>query len=243
MARKPKRKPPPPPPQRRPSGLVVVLAFVVAIGVAVALVVLAVVSRSSDDDSAPTTAAVVELDGIPQDGLVLGSPDAGVTLIEYADLQCPACRNYTEVYFPEVVERYVRPGRVKTEFRGIAFIGPDSQTALRYVLAAGLQDRLWQLQEAFYRNQGGENAGWVTEELLREVAAEIPELDVERLLVDAQSGEVTAMMTEAASQADSADISGTPALAIQVGGEEPFLLQAGISLPELSAALDEALAD
>ena len=242
MARKPKRKPQPRP-QRRPSGLAVVLAFAGAIGVAVALVVVAVVSRSSDDDSAPTTLAVVDLAGIPQDGLILGSPDARVTLIEYADLQCPACRNYTEAYFPEVVDRYVRPGRVKTEFRGIAFIGPDSQTALRYVLAAGVQDRLWQLQEALYRNQGGENSGWVTEGLLREVAADIPELDVDRLLVDAQGEQVTAMMTEAATQADAAQISGTPALAIQVGSNEPDLLQAGVSLSELTVALDEALAD
>jgi protein-disulfide isomerase len=241
MARKPKRKPAPP--QRRPSGLVVVLAFVVAVGLAVALVVLAVVARSSDDAAAPPVASpVVELDGIPQDGIVLGSPDARVTLIEYADLQCPACRAYTEGYFPEVVERYVRPGRVKTEFRGISFIGPDSETALRYVLAAGLQDRLWQLQEAFYRNQGGENSGWVTEELVRELAAEIRELDVERLLADAQSDRVTAMIAEAAAQADAAEVPGTPTLAIQVGSEEPYLLESGISLAEVSAALDQALA-
>jgi protein-disulfide isomerase len=241
MARKPKPKPPPPP--RRPSGLMVVLAFAVAIGLAVALVVLALVSRSSDDDTALTPTAVVDFAGIPQDGVILGSADAGVTLIEYADLQCPACRAYSEAYLPEVVERYVRPGRVKTEFRGVAFIGPDSETALRYVLAAGLQDRLWQLQEALYRNQGGENSGWVTEELVGELAAEIPELDVEQLLADARSDQVTAMMTEAASQADAAEISGTPTLAIQVGGEEPYLLEAGISLWELSLALDEALAD
>jgi len=242
MARKPKRKPAPPP-QRRPSGLVVVLAFAAAIGVAAALVGLAVVSRSSDEGAAPPAASsVVELDGIPQDGVILGSPDADVTLIEYADLQCPACRSYTEAYLPAVVERYVRPGRVKTEFRGIAFIGPDSETALRYVLAAGLQDRLWQLQEALYRNQGGENSGWVTEELVRELAAEFPELDREQLLADAQSEQVTAMMAEAAAQADAAEVPGTPTLAIQVGNEEPYLLESGISLSALSAALDQALA-
>jgi protein-disulfide isomerase len=240
MARKPRRKPPPP--QRRPSGLTVVLAFALAIGIAVALVVLTIVSRSSDDDSRPTPTAVVDFDGIPQDGVVLGSPDARVTLIEYADLQCPACRAYAETYLPEVVERYVRPDRVKTEFRGIAFIGPDSETALRYVLAAGLQDRLWHLQEALYRNQGGENSGWVTEELVVELAAEIPELDVQQLLGDAQSDRVTAMMTEAASQAAAAQISGTPTLALQVGSEEPYLLEAGINLSALSAALDQALA-
>ena len=222
----------------------VVLAFAVAIAVAIALVVIAVVSRSGDDDAAPTTTtAIVDFDGIPQDGVILGSPDATVTLIEYADLQCPACRAYTEAYLPTVVERYVRPGRVKAEFRGIAFIGQDSETALRYVLAAGLQDRLWELQEALYRNQGGENSGWVTEALLRGLAAEIPELDVDRLLADAQSDQVTAMITETARQADAAEVPGTPSLAIQVGSQEPYLLASGTSLAELSAALDEALAD
>jgi protein-disulfide isomerase len=222
----------------------VVLAFAVAIGVAVALVAIAIVSRSGDDDAAPTPTAIVDFDGIPQDGVILGSPDATVTLIEYADLQCPACRAYTEAYLPTVVERYVRPGRVKAEFRGIAFIGQDSETALRYVLAAGLQDRLWQLQEALYRNQGGENSGWVTEALVRGLAAEIPDLDVARLLADARSDQVTAMIAAAAAQADTAEVPGTPSLAIQVGNEEPDeLLASGTSLAELSAALDEALAD
>jgi protein-disulfide isomerase len=221
----------------------VVLAFAVAIGAAVTLVVLAIVLRTSDDGTAPTTAlaSVVDLAGIPQEGTVLGSPDAGVTLIEYADLQCPACRAYAETFFPEVVEQYVRPGRVKTGFRGISFIGPDSETALRYVLAAGLQDRLWQLQEALYRNQGGENSGWVTEGLVRELAAEIPGLDADRLVVEADSAEVTEMMAEAEAQADAAEVRGTPTLAIQVGDRDPYTLAAGLGLAELTAALDDAL--
>jgi protein-disulfide isomerase len=220
----------------------VVLAFAVAIGVAVALVVLAVVSRSSDDDTPPTPNALVDVAGIPQDGVFLGSPDATVTLIEYADLQCPACRAYAHSYLPTVVEQYVRPGRVRAEFRGLAFIGQDSDTALRYVLAAGLQDRLWQLQEAMYRNQGAENSGWVSEALLRVVAAEIPELDVDRVLADAQSEQVSTMITQAAAQAEAAEVRGTPTLAIQVGDEDPYLLDSGLSLSQLSAALDEALA-
>lgn len=221
----------------------VVLAFAAAVAVAVGLVVFAVVARSNDGDEAPTATAVVDLEGIPQDGVFLGSPDARVTLIEYADLQCPACRAYAQTYFPTVVDQYVRPGRVRAEFRGIAFIGPDSETALRYVLAAGLQDRLWQLQDALYRNQGGENSGWVTEALLRALAAEIPDLDVDRVLADAQSDQVTAMVTEAAAQANAAEVPGTPTLAIQIGSEEPSLLESGTSLAELSAALDKALAD
>jgi protein-disulfide isomerase len=221
---------------------VVALAFAIAIGAAISLIALAVVLRTSDDDApAPTPTPVVDLDGIPQEGRVLGSPDAEVTLIEYADLQCPACRAYTESYFPEIVNGYVRPGRVKTEFRGLAFIGPDSETALRWVLAAGLQDRLWQLQEALYRNQGGENSGWVTEDLLRRVAAEIPGLDADRVLEDAQGDEVGAQVSEAAAQAQADEIRGTPGLVVQVGDGEPTTLEPGASLSELTTALDTAL--
>jgi protein-disulfide isomerase len=243
MARKPKPKRKPPPPPRRPSGLTVVLAFALAIGVAIALVVLAVVSRSSDDGAAPPVATpVIELDGIPQDGTILGSPSANVTLIEYADLQCPACRSYAEIVLPTVVNDYVRPGRVKAEFRGISFIGPDSERALRFVLAAGLQDRLWHLQEALYRNQGGENSGWVTDELVRGLAGGIDGLDVERLFADADGIEVTALKDEATAQAAAAEITGTPSLFIQIGDEEPYKLDVGIGPSEVAAALEDALA-
>jgi protein-disulfide isomerase len=228
---------------RRPSGITVAVAFAGAVAVAVALIVVAVVARTSGDEgAAPTPTPVVDLSGIPQDGLVLGASNAAVTLIEYADLQCPACRSYTESYLPEIVGRYIRAGRVKTEFRGVAFIGPDSVTALRYVLAAGLQDRLWQLQEALYRNQSRENSGWVTEQLVRELAAAIPGLDPDRLVADARGDEVTSMMDTSAAQADAAGIPGTPTLAIQVGDETPFLLAWGLSLTQLTAALDDALA-
>lgn len=240
MARQPKKRKPEP--KRRPSGLMVVLAFAIAIGAAVALVVAAVVLRSDDSSSQPPAPTpLVDLEGIPQDGTILGSADAEVTLIEYADLQCPACRAYTEVVLPPIVAEYVRPGSVKAEYRGVAFIGPDSQKALRFVLAAGLQDRLWNLQEAFYRNQGGENSGWVTDNLIRELAGQISDLDVERLFVDAESAEVETMMGESAAQADAAQIPGTPSLFIQVADEEPYTLESGLSSTNLAAALDDAL--
>jgi protein-disulfide isomerase len=184
----------------------------------------------------------VDLEGIPQERTVLGAPAAELTLIEYADLQCPACQSYALGVLPAVVDEYVRPGGVKTEFRGVAFLGPDSEKALRFVLAAGLQDRLWNLQEALYRHQGGENEGWVTDDLVRELASQIPGLDVERMFDDAESAEVTAMLAESAAQAEAAQIPGTPTFFLQVGDAEPYFVHAGVDPAKLTAALDDALA-
>jgi protein-disulfide isomerase len=223
----------------RPSGRVVVLAFGIAIAAAVALVAVALIGRG--DSSAPATETpVVELSGIPQNGRTLGAPDANVTLVEWADPQCPACRFYTEEFFPTVVDEYVRPGRVKTEFRGFPFIGEDSVTAYQFLLAAGEQDKLWDLQEAMYRNQGGENDGWVTDDLIRELGAAIPGLDVDRLFVDAEREDIVAEAEGAGAAAEAAGIEGTPTLQIAIGDDDPYDIQVA-DVDQLRAALDDAL--
>ena len=183
---------------------------------------------------------VVNLSGIPQDGSVLGSPDATVTLIEWADPQCPACRLYTEEFFPTVVNEYVRPGTVDTEFRGFPFIGEDSVKAYRFLLAAGEQDKLWNLQEALYRHQGGENDGWVTDDLIRELASQIDGLDVDQLFVDAEHDDIVAKAEGAKAAGEAAGILGTPTLMIAIGDADPYVIQL-TNVDELRAALDDAL--
>ena len=196
----------------RPSGRAVVLAFGLAIAVAVALVAVALVGRG--DSSAP---------------------DATVMLIEWADPQCPGCRFYTEEFLPTVVDEYVRPGRLNTQFRGFPFIGDDSVKGYRFLLAAAEQDRLWNLQEAMYRNQGDENDGWVTDDLIRELAAGITGLDVEQLFADAGRADIVTEAEEAAATAEAAGIEGTPTLQIAIGDADPYTIQFG-DLDQLRAS-------
>lgn len=227
--------------RQRPSRLVVAAAFGVAIAATAALVAAALLFRGGNDAPSPTPAPVVDLEGIPQREHVLGSPDAKVTLIEYADPQCPACRLYSETVFPTIVDEYVRPGKVRMQFRGYPFLGPDSVKALRFLLAAGRQDRLWQLQEALYRNQGAENEGWVTDELLRRLAGEIPGLDVERLFADAASEQTARQADAALAEAQAAGIPGTPTFFIQIGEGKPYFVQLGLDPEQFRASLDDAL--
>ena len=218
----------------------IVIVIAAAAVVALALVAGALLLRD-DGGSSGSATPDVDFTGIPQEGAVLGDLGATVRLIEYADLQCPACREYTKEVEPTLVADYVRPGRVVAEFRGMTFIGSDSVTALRFVHAAGLQNRLWQLQEALYRNQGAENSGWVTDDLVRDLAADIPGLDVDKLFADKNSAEVTELLAEDARNAQADQVSETPTLLLQIGDAEPYQIHIGFDSGALSEALDDAL--
>jgi protein-disulfide isomerase len=204
------------------------------------LVLAAVVLRTDSSTAAASEAPIVYLGGIPQRGRMLGSPAAKVTLVEYADAQCPACRAYTESVFPTVVEDYVRTGKVKTELRGYPFIGSDSVKGYRFLLAAGRQNKLWNLQDAFYAGQGRENSGWLSDDLVRRVASDIPGLDVGRLFADARSPAITREADSAGAAAEAAGIVQTPTLLVRIGHQKPYLIE--VSTPDrMRAALDDAL--
>jgi protein-disulfide isomerase len=107
--------------------------------------------------------------GIPQSGITLGKADAPVTIVEFADPQCPFCREYTLNEMPALVRKYVRTGKAKMELRYLTFIGQDSVTAAGVLEAAGQQNKLWEASDLFYRNQGEENSGYVTDDFLTKV--------------------------------------------------------------------------
>jgi protein-disulfide isomerase len=159
----------------------------------------------------PGAAATVALfKGVPQTLNVVGKQTAPATMIEFADLQCPFCREYAVSVLPSLVDKYVRTGKVKFVFSGMHFIGPDSERALRAVYAAGLQGHLWEVLDLLYKSQGGENSGWVTDDLLRSVGASIPGFDTNKMLADMSSPEVDAAIAAADQQAQKAGVNSTP---------------------------------
>ena len=200
-------------------------------GLLAVIVVVAVVLASQlggDGEAAPAPGAAATssalLAGIPQDGASLGSPEAPVTLVEYADLQCPFCAEWSRDAFGPLVEEYVRGGKLRIEFRGLAFIGPDSTTALRAAVAAGEQDRLWNVVHDLYASQGGENEGWVTEDLLRGILAGAG-LDAEAVLGSLDSDAVTQGIAAAAAAAEASGIDRTPTFQLGPTGGTLELLQ------------------
>ena len=87
--------------------------------------VLGLSACGGDDGAspAPTAATAAASDGlsaIPQDladGFALGKKDAPLTLVVYEDFQCPFCLRYTTAFESMLVEDYVKPGKLRIEFR------------------------------------------------------------------------------------------------------------------------------
>jgi protein-disulfide isomerase len=102
----------------------------------------------------------------------LGSASAPVTLDEWADFQCPGCRFYTRQIEPQLVDTYVKTGKVRILFHDFPFIQPVQQsvTAATAARCAGRQQRFWPYHGYLYSNQGQEGSGWVTTDLLRRIA-------------------------------------------------------------------------
>ena len=180
------------------------------------------------------------LAGIPQRGIVLGDPDAPVTLVEYVDLQCPYCAEWAVRTFPVLVSDYVRTGKLRIVFHGLAFIGPDSDTALRTALAAGREDRLWDVVAGFYVRQGAEN-GWVTEDLVDDVVAEAG-LDAGRLRDARDESWVTAELRNAQAAADAAGVQGTPSFQLgRTGGALELVKLRSLGPEGITPAIDALL--
>lgn len=236
------------PEKRRPTtgggpsrNLVIALAGA-AVVVAALVVGTILLTGGNDSSKTATTGAADLIAGIPQTGTVLGSPDATVTLLQYEDLQCPVCRQYTEDVFPTIIDEYVKPGKVKIDFRGLAFLGEDSVKALRVALAAANQNKLWDVVEAFYRNQGQENTGWVTDKKIDEVLAEVPGLDAAKVLADAKASKITDEISKLSTEASGRKVQGTPWFFIGIGKKEPYEIQPTELTPEaFRPALDSAL--
>jgi protein-disulfide isomerase len=214
-----------------------------AVFLAIAVVAVLIVISQSENDGGDTNVEGVEvvqdeLAGVPQNGMAIGEPQARVRLIEFGDLQCPVCKSYAEEVLPEVIASKVQTGEAKVEFRNFIVIGEESETAGAAALAAGQQDRGWSFVELFYRNQGEEASGYVTDDFLTSIAEAAGVPDIAKWNADRKSRSTLKEVSRTASEAQELGFTGTPSFA--VGGPRAGALTP-IGTPGSAEALEEAI--
>jgi protein-disulfide isomerase len=212
--------------------------FLVIAVVTVLIVVNAAGDEGTDTDLEGAAEISRHLRGIPQSGLVLGDPKAPVELVEFGDLQCPACKAYSEEILPAVIDGPVKRGEAKIAYRSFAILGDQSTAAGAAALAAGAQGRGWHFVELFYRNQGREGSGYADDAFLKAVAEGAGVKSIRRW--EQERAELEAEVEQSTAEAEGLGLEGTPSFAVQGPGTDGVEI---LDSPDSPEAIEEAIAE
>ncbi len=214
------------------------LGIVVAVVVAAIVVILIATGGGSKKGIPKTaqakTATVSEVTslvgGIPQNGKVLGNPNAPVTLAYFGDLECPICKEFTLGALPTVVQQWVRSGKLKIEYRALETATREPEifkTQQVAALAAGKQNKMWDFIELFYHEQGEEDSGYVTESYLQAWAQQVPGLNLPQWTSDRNDPELAKEVTADTEAANNAGFDSTPSFQMGKSGGELHTFEPG----------------
>jgi protein-disulfide isomerase len=158
---------------------------------------------------------------------VRGEANAPVTLVEFADYQCPHCASQQPI-----VERLLKEyqGRLKLVFRDRTIGHVDSMPLAEATRCAGEQDGYWRMHDYLFRNQGN-----LDNTHIGKYAAQLG-LDREALEGCIKSGRYRNAISSDDALADRSGVRGTPTYFVNVK-----MLEGTQSYADLAKAVDDAL--
>lgn len=153
-----------------------------------------------------------------------GDPDAPVTIIEFADFQCPYCGRFFAQTKPQIDEQYMQSGKVRFGYFNFAFLGQESNWAAEAAECASDQNKFWEFHDMLYTSQSGENQGAFNKENLKKFAKDLG-LDTSAFNDCLDSGKYTQLIQDESTMASSIGVRSTPTFLINgqaVVGAQPY---------------------
>jgi protein-disulfide isomerase len=164
-----------------------------------------------------------------------GPTDAPVVVVEYADFQCPYCKQFATGPELELRQEYVDIGKARFVFRHLAFIGPESLWAANAAECANEQNRFWDYHDKLFQEQDGENEGTFSRDNLKRFAAELG-LNTQQFNQCVDSDKYQAKVQQDIDEAQRLGVRSTPTLF--VNGQ---LIRNGSDYQVLQTAVETAL--
>lgn len=147
---------------------------------------------------------------IADDPTAIGSEDAPVVLVEYADYRCPFCALFSRDTLPPLVAKYVARGDVRVEWRDLPVFGAESSAAAVAGRAAGEQGRFWEFNKAVYAIAPERGHAALPRERLIQLAGDAGVPDLTKFEADLDSAELKSAVAKDAQEAAALGITGTP---------------------------------
>lgn len=104
--------------------------------------------------TAPSVPTKVNITVSPSDP-VKGDPNAKLTIVEFADYQCPFCEKMQTDIVPSIIKDYVDTGKAKFVFKNLAVLGKESVDAANAALCAKEQNKFWEYHDKLFAAQSG----------------------------------------------------------------------------------------
>ena len=164
--------------------------------------------------------------------MTIGDPDAPLVMVSFESFGCLWCGNFHRLTLPDIYDKYVNTGLLRIESRMMPYEDRALPGAL-VGIAAGMQDRYWELAEVLYPFIAGEGEPPTDRELsaaelgdyrerqteaglLAEVErwADEIDLDYERFLVDYRSDEARQQVQTDTDIGYAVGFTGTPAMVV-----------------------------
>lgn len=147
----------------------------------------------------------------------MGDPNAPVKMVAYSDFQCPYCKIYSDETEQQIVDTYVKTGKVYYTYipygpTGL-YIGPESEAAAQAAYCAGDQGKFWEFHDILFANHTGENVGDFTDKRLSAFAKAI-KLNTGEFQACLQNDKFGEKLKEGITQGQQAGIEGTPSFII-----------------------------
>jgi protein-disulfide isomerase len=87
-------------------------------------------------------------------GVVVGSAEALVEVVEFADFECPGCGYFATIEEPDIMARLVATGEVRFRFMDFPLdIHRNAVAAHSAAACANEQGKFWEMHDGIFRNQ------------------------------------------------------------------------------------------
>lgn len=178
-----------------------------SVGAIIIIAVLVMVFYSNRSDSPAVEGKVPA--PVTETDWTHGSAEAKVTLVEYADFQCPACA----AYYPSVKalkEKYGEAGKLRTVFRHFPLVQIHFNAALsaQAAEAAGKQGKFWDMHDKLFEGQEMWASG-DARNIFFGYARDLG-LDEARFTADLESKEALQKISDSFKEGRNAGVIGTP---------------------------------
>ena len=128
--------------------------FYALLGLVAAVFGVFIVYQLNKPDAAPVQTSANAADLPEAQGYLMGSPDAPVKVLEFADFECPACGQFYVLTEPDVRARLVETGQISYRFFDFPLEGHRNTWPASHAAACdNEQGKFWEMHDQIFEGQ------------------------------------------------------------------------------------------